>query len=150
MKRPSFDENWPSSWKTSYFYDLEEVFGPITNCGYAYAYQKRRGVTLRLVTEVLPPGARILDVAAAQGNFSLALAEMGYEVTWNDLRAELADYIRMHERGNLGFAPGNAFELNLPALSMECSSLRSLSTPRIRINSSPALLHSLGREVTSS
>jgi 2-polyprenyl-6-hydroxyphenyl methylase/3-demethylubiquinone-9 3-methyltransferase len=66
---------------------------------------------------VLTPGARILDIAAAQGNFSITLAEMGYEVTWNDLRADLADYVRLkRERGEIHFAPGNAFELNFPSL----------------------------------
>ena len=70
-----------------------------------------------MLTEVLSPGARILDVGAAQGNFSLALAELGYEVTWNDLRAELADYVPLkYEHGNLSFAPGNAFEIKLPSL----------------------------------
>ena len=68
-----------------------------------------------LLTDVLEPGARVLDLAAAQGNFSLALAEMGYEVTWNDLRAELAEYVRLkHERGQIQFEPGNAFDLKFP------------------------------------
>lgn len=70
-----------------------------------------------MLTEVLSPGARVLDIAAAQGNFSLALAELGFDVTWNDLRAELADYVRLkYERGKIGYAPGNAFELDFPAL----------------------------------
>ncbi len=117
MKHPTFDDSWPSSWKTSYHYDLEEIYGPFTHLGYAYAYKKRRRETLRLLTEVLPPGTRVLDVAAAQGNFSLTLAEMGYEVTWNDLRAELADYVRLkYERGAIRYAPGDAFEIDLPHL----------------------------------
>ena len=117
MKRVDFDENWPASWKASYLYDLEEVYGRIKNRGYAYAYDRRRRATFSLVTEVLPPGARILDVAAAQGNFSLALAELGFDVTWNDLRAELADYVRLkHENGKITFAAGNAFELAFPSL----------------------------------
>jgi 2-polyprenyl-6-hydroxyphenyl methylase/3-demethylubiquinone-9 3-methyltransferase len=96
---------------------LQEVYGEIGNRGYAYAYANRRRRTLELITEVLEPGARILDMAAAQGNFSLALAEMGYAVTWNDLRHELADYVQQkHERGILSFAPGNAFELDFPFL----------------------------------
>jgi 2-polyprenyl-6-hydroxyphenyl methylase/3-demethylubiquinone-9 3-methyltransferase len=67
------------------------------------------------VTEVLPPGARILDVAAAQGNFSLALAEMGYDVTWNDLREDLIKYVwQKYERGKLEFAPGSVFDLDFP------------------------------------
>jgi 2-polyprenyl-6-hydroxyphenyl methylase/3-demethylubiquinone-9 3-methyltransferase len=112
MRRVHAEATWPESWKLSYAYDLEEVYGEITHRGYAAAYRERRRHTLNLIAEVLPPGSRILDIAAAQGNFSIALAEMGYRVTWNDLRAELADYVRLkHERGNLAFAPGNAFEL---------------------------------------
>src|SRR5438067_913168 len=117
MKRVQPDESWPKIWQESYSYDLDEVYGEISNHGYAYAYQNRRRRTLRLLTEVVEPGARILDIAAAQGNFSLALAELGFDVTWNDLRAELADYVRLkYERGQLRFAPGNAFELQFPSL----------------------------------
>ena len=112
MRRVHAEATWPESWKLSYAYDLEEVYGEATHRGYANAYRERRRHTLNLVTEALAPGSQILDIAAAQGNFSIALAEMGYRVTWNDLRAELADYVRMkHERGDLVFAPGNAFEL---------------------------------------
>ncbi len=117
MKRVYLDDSWPDSWKYSYPYDLEEVYGESKNLGYTYAYSNRRRHALRLVTEVVAPGARILDIAAAQGNFSLALAEMGYKVTWNDLRGELADYVRLkHERGDVEFAPGNAFDLTFPVL----------------------------------
>jgi len=112
MKRVIPQENWPETWRYSYPYDLEEIYGEPRCYGYAYAYQNRRRHTLRMIQEVLPQGATILDVAAAQGNFSLSLAELGYEVTWNDLRADLADYVRMkHERGIVHYSPGNAFEL---------------------------------------
>ena len=112
-----FRHDWPESWKISHPYDLEEVYGPINIRGYAYAYANRRKQTLALLTEVLPPGSRVLDIAAAQGNFSLTLAEMGYDVTWNDLRVELADYVRLkYERGTLHYAPGNAFDLAFPHL----------------------------------
>ena len=116
MKRVYIRENWPKSWKYSYIYDLEEIYGEFTNRGYAYAYDHRRKQVLRLLTERLAPNARILDIAAAQGNFSIALAEMGYNVTWNDLREDLADYVRLKQQGGkIEFAPGNAFELNFPA-----------------------------------
>ncbi|MEY2520778.1 MAG: hypothetical protein QOF24_2537 [Verrucomicrobiota bacterium] len=117
MKRVKPDPNWPQSWKESYLYDQSEIYGEISHHGYAYAYAIRRRETLRLLREVLTPGARILDVAAAQGNFSLALAELGFDVTWNDLRVELADYVQLkHERGQVHFSPGNAFELQFPSL----------------------------------
>lgn len=117
MKRVEPRHDWPQSWKDSYAYDREEIYGEIAVHGYACAYQNRRRETLRLLQEVLAPGARVLDIAAAQGNFSLALAELGYDVTWNDLRAELAGYVRLkHERGPIEFAPGNVFDLHFPAL----------------------------------
>ena len=114
MRQPDYQENWPESWKLSHAYDLEEVFSQVRYYGYVYAYQRRMRETLDLVQRVARPPATVLDVAAAQGNFSLRLAEMGYRVTWNDLRADLADYVRLkHERGDLEFAPGNVFDLGL-------------------------------------
>lgn len=113
MRRPEPAADWPESWRTSLTYDRLEIFGEVSHYGYAYAYARRRASTLRLITEVLRPGARILDIAAAQGNFSLSLAELGYHVTWNDLRAELEPYVRLkHEHGTIDYRPGNAFELH--------------------------------------
>jgi len=114
MRHPIPQEDWPESWKKSYRFDLQEVFGQISNRGYAHAYHNRQQHALRLLAEKLDPGARILDVAAAQGNFSLALAEAGYRVTWNDLRDELIGYVRLkHERGEISYLPGNIFDLHV-------------------------------------
>ncbi len=116
MRRVYPDASWPDSWAYSYPYDLEEVYGEISNYGYAYAYKNRRTRTLRMITEVLKPGSKILDIAAAQGNFSIALAELGYDVTWNDLRSDLEGYVRAkHSQGMLTCAAGNAFDLNFPS-----------------------------------
>jgi 2-polyprenyl-6-hydroxyphenyl methylase/3-demethylubiquinone-9 3-methyltransferase len=101
------------SWAESYKYDCEEVFGVPVNLGYALAYRNRREETLKLIAEALKPGAAILDMAAAQGNFTLALAERGYRVTWNDLRGELVEYVqKKYEYGKVSYAVGNAFELD--------------------------------------
>lgn len=115
MKRIDRQPAWPPSWHSSFEYDLQEIYGQVTDLGYFYAYENRRRQALALIAEVLSPPARILDIGAAQGNFSLQLAEQGFEVTWNDLRGELADYVRLkHERGSLHFAVGSAFELQFP------------------------------------
>ncbi|MCX5949966.1 MAG: methyltransferase domain-containing protein [Cyanobacteria bacterium] len=59
----------------------------------------------------------MLDIAAAQGNFTLSLAEIGYQVTWNDLRDDLAGYVKLkHTFGDVAYAPGNAFDLDFPDL----------------------------------
>lgn len=114
MKKISFNESWPESWKYSYPYDEIEVYGgEAKDYGYAYAYENRKRHALDLLAKVLPKGSRILDVAAAQGNFSLALAELGYQVTWNDLRSELVDYVKIkYEFGQIEFKPGNVFDIN--------------------------------------
>jgi 2-polyprenyl-6-hydroxyphenyl methylase/3-demethylubiquinone-9 3-methyltransferase len=112
MRPLELQPDWAESWKVSHQYDLMELWGDTRHRGYAYAYANRRRATLALLTEVLAPGARVLDMAAAQGNFSIALAERGYRVTWNDLRGELEAYVRMKQRGGeIHYAPGNAFEL---------------------------------------
>ena len=57
--------------------------------------------------------AEIIDVAAAQGNFSLALAERGYRVVWNDLQADLQGYVQIkYESGDIRYLPGNAFDID--------------------------------------
>lgn len=112
MKRIDPQPSWPATWVRSYDFDRQEIYGEVRNRGYAYAYHNRMKATLALVESVAEPGSKVLDVAAAQGNFSLALAERGYDVTWNDLRDDLIGYVRLkHERGNISFLPGNLFDL---------------------------------------
>jgi 2-polyprenyl-6-hydroxyphenyl methylase/3-demethylubiquinone-9 3-methyltransferase len=113
MRKVEYSDSWLDSWKSSYKYDLLEIYGEDRTHGYVYAYANRRKHTIELVKKVASPGAKILDVAAAQGNFSLLLAELGYEVTWNDFRGELIDYVKLkHERGLIHYAPGNIFDIN--------------------------------------
>jgi 2-polyprenyl-3-methyl-5-hydroxy-6-metoxy-1,4-benzoquinol methylase len=112
VRRVPFDKTWPESWKLSHHYDELELHGAEARSGYVHTYRERRRRTLDLVKRAAPPPAKVLDVAAAQGNFALALAELGYDVTWNDLRADLADYVRLkHDKGTIHYAPGNALEL---------------------------------------
>lgn len=119
MKFIEYRDDWPESFRMSYHYDLMEIYDkvPPNRLGYAYQYQQRKGSIIELVKKNLPVNSTILDVAAAQGNFSLVLAEAGYRVIWNDLRAELADYVKLkYEKGNIRYAPGNVFELNFEEL----------------------------------
>lgn len=113
MRRPDFRADWPASWRTSYDYDKLEVFDGGRDAAYATAYRIRRRRTLELIESAASPPARVLDVAAAQGNLTLTLAERGYHVAWNDLRAELAGYVELkRERGHIDYLPGNLFELD--------------------------------------
>lgn len=112
MNRISPSENWPRSWLESYEYDRQEIYGEPIHYGYTYAYQNRLTQTLEMVRKVVAPPASIFDLAAAQGNYSLYLAEAGYDVTWNDLREELIGYVKLkHSHGTIRYQPGNVFEL---------------------------------------
>lgn len=114
MRTIPFNDAWPQTWKESHVYDRLEVFSDekLDNLGYHYAYKMRQGKTLALVEKYVPAGGEVLDIAAAQGNFSLLMAEAGYKVTWNDLRGELIDYVKMkYERGNIEYLAGNCFEV---------------------------------------
>ena len=113
MRRLQFDDAWPDSWRYSYAYDLQEVYGEVTRYGYAYAYQARRDAALALLCGAVSAGSRVLDVAAAQGNFTVALAERGYDVTWNDLRSDLVYVELKREHGVVRYAPGNVFDLEI-------------------------------------
>jgi 2-polyprenyl-6-hydroxyphenyl methylase/3-demethylubiquinone-9 3-methyltransferase len=112
MRRVLPEDWWPDSWRNSYTYDLLEVYDDRTNAGYSFAYQNRMRQALELVQRAGPPGCRVLDAAAAQGNLSLRLAEIGYHVTWNDIREELSGYVaQKHECGTIEYLPGNVLEL---------------------------------------
>lgn len=116
MKEPLPEPSWPKTWARAYEFDLQEVYQSKSVSGYALAYSSRRTATLEMVRRYLPPGAKILDVAAAQGNFSIALAEMGYDVTWNDLRSDLVGYVKLkHDSANLDYVTGDVFELEFDA-----------------------------------
>ncbi len=113
MRRPQLDPNWPESWRDSYAYDCIEIWGDLRHRGHTYAYDIRRRVAIDLVRKAAPAGSRVLDVAAAQGNFALALAELGYDVVWNDLREDLVGYVQLkHEYGNIEYCPGDVFGLD--------------------------------------
>jgi 2-polyprenyl-3-methyl-5-hydroxy-6-metoxy-1,4-benzoquinol methylase len=118
MLRPEPQPDWPASWQDAYQYDLKEVFPPFaTPRGHGYAYRQRLAHTLSMVEAVTPPHAKVIDIAAAQGNFALSLAERGYDVTWNDLRTELAGYVHLkHQSGAISFLPGDVFSLS----ALEC------------------------------
>jgi 2-polyprenyl-3-methyl-5-hydroxy-6-metoxy-1,4-benzoquinol methylase len=117
MKFIEYHNSWPESYKLSYYYDLIEAYGKVSPnmLGYSYQYKNRKKSVLDLIKYYLPNGGEILDVAAAQGNFTLELAEAGYEVTWNDLREELAGYVQLkYEKGVIHFRSGNILNFNSP------------------------------------
>ncbi len=102
-------------WQQARRWDALEVWGerlPWRARGYAYAYRVRHEAAVAALKLGCPPPARVLDVGAAGGNFTLPLAEAGYRMVWNDLRRELIPLVRAkHERGRVEFRAENLFDL---------------------------------------
>ena len=116
MKLPEWNEQWSPLWKECWLYDQMEFGNNKSSLGYTYAYRNRFEAITNAVLRLLPAASQstILDIAAAQGNFSLFLAERGYRVVWNDLREALIPYVQLkYEHGNIDYRPGNAFEIAL-------------------------------------
>lgn len=112
-------QGWPQSWKDAYRFDRVELYGDRTNLGRTYQYRNRLATVMALVRSVIGPGARVLDVAAAQGNYSIALAREGYCVTWNDIREELAGYVEMKAAGlPIDYRAGDILRLGLSGFDL--------------------------------
>jgi 2-polyprenyl-6-hydroxyphenyl methylase/3-demethylubiquinone-9 3-methyltransferase len=113
VRKPTWSDEWPESWKQAYRIDEVELWGNRIDVGHTYAYQRRFAESTRQVARYLPPGSSIIDVAAGQGSFTVWLADHGYKVTWNDLRGDLEGYVRLRDdSGMVSYLPGNALELD--------------------------------------
>jgi len=115
MKFVSFDVSWSSSIKKLYEYDLLEIYGNSnkSNLEYKIPYWNRRRLVLLALKRKRGSIKSIFDVGAAQGNFSLTLAEDGFDVTWNDIREDIVDYVKSkYEHGRVDFVLGNIFDIN--------------------------------------
>lgn len=114
MKKLQLISDWPESWQNSWHYDQREFFDPQPDSSYSFSYRYRFDRTLEALRQALAPASTVLDIGAAQGNFSLRLAELGHHVLWNDLREELSGYVKLkHENGDIEYMPGNIFDLKL-------------------------------------
>lgn len=105
--------DWPESWRTSHHFDRVELWGEDQYTGYATMYADRRAHVLAAVDALATRPLRVLDIAAAQGNFSIAMAERGHHVTWNDFRGELEGYVRLKSplAAGMDFVSGNILDV---------------------------------------
>jgi 2-polyprenyl-6-hydroxyphenyl methylase/3-demethylubiquinone-9 3-methyltransferase len=97
-------------------FDLRDIDASNPYDFWRLKYLDRIHAILRRVRYYARPGARTLEIGAAQGNISLLLAEAGYDATAVDLRKDFLDYSRKkYERGSMNWICGNAFELPFEA-----------------------------------
>jgi SAM-dependent methyltransferase len=116
LKRPTLNPESPSELERTYKYDNWEFFGDpegrMTPPEYRSRYMSRFSWVINMVQRYVPEGSSILDMAAGSGNFGLTFADMGYLVTWNDLRPYLEDYVTAKDdSGRMSYHVGDAFGL---------------------------------------
>ena len=59
--------------------------------------------TMRYIQKFLKPGAKILEIGAATGRYSIALAKMGYDVTAVDLTPKHVEIMKSKSQGMSNF-----------------------------------------------
>lgn len=90
--------------------DERHYYHPNRRKAAVMAYFLRLDEVLRLVRE-RAPGRRVADLASAQGNFGLLLAEAGFDVTALDLNEEFLRYARRkHTHGAFRCVQANLLE----------------------------------------
>jgi len=110
LKRLKYNSEWSEEFKRLWRNDYIQMWNPqLMPLEYIF-YQYRLRLILRWVE--LIQARKILDIGAAQGNFSLLLAEKGCEVKMNDINQNYLEYAMLkYERGNLQSIPGNIMEM---------------------------------------
>ena len=74
-------------------FDEAQIFNPNKRQASVMEYHLRLHEIVRTVQE-LSPGPRVADLACGQGNFSLLLAELGFDVTAVDIKPEFLSYLK--------------------------------------------------------
>jgi 2-polyprenyl-3-methyl-5-hydroxy-6-metoxy-1,4-benzoquinol methylase len=94
--------------------DERYLFNPNRRKASVMGYMIRFEEVLKLV-ERFAPGKRVADLACAQGNFGLALAERGFDVTAVDLKSEFLNYAKKkHTHGSFTTVQANLMEYRDP------------------------------------
>jgi len=108
-----------SDWERQYAWGDDERYLYNTNRRKAsvMGFFLRLDTVRALVRRYLPKGSSIADLACAQGNFSLTLAEDGYDVTAVDLLDEFLNFAKKkYTHGKLKTLRSNIIEFRSPEL----------------------------------
>lgn len=123
MKLPKRDDLENKCEIFLYYCDKNEFF---KSCGLpAYRYKSRFFPITEYIINSLPKNTKILDVGSASCNFSLYLANMGYNVFALDIKPEFISYAKKKvstemENRNIKFIVQDGFNISFPPNSFDC------------------------------
>jgi len=110
MRRPVIDPSWPDDVAEIYRNDMREIWDPSIERHMFNSYHNQLDLYLSIAARY--DAKTVLDIGAAQATLALLLAESGRSVTAVDIRPQFLEYAKSrHERGDVRFIAGNAFEL---------------------------------------
>lgn len=95
----------------SKYLEYDEDTRLVSNRGHNVEYL----TTMRYIQKFLKPGAKILEIGAATGRYSIALAKMGYDVTAVDLVSQHVEVMKSKSRRlkNFRCMVADALDLNM-------------------------------------
>jgi len=93
MKLPKRFELKDSDAKYLYLHDIREFFG--RKSWHRYSYMNRFYTIIDFIKQNVNENSTIIDVGCAQGNFTLTLAEIGYNIYGIDLRLSFIAYAKL-------------------------------------------------------
>jgi 2-polyprenyl-6-hydroxyphenyl methylase/3-demethylubiquinone-9 3-methyltransferase len=102
--------------------DRYEIDHPVLHNRVRLHYLDRMSAPFRAVRRFFPEPAstKVADLGCAQGNLSLRLAELGYQVTAVEQDPAALSYIRLKQQsGALELKPGNLMNVDLPTNHFE-------------------------------
>jgi ubiquinone/menaquinone biosynthesis C-methylase UbiE len=122
MKLPSKDKFSNQEMHYLYQCDLNEFFS--TKTWGNYLYTERFNFIADFIHEHISKGSKIVDIGCAQGNYSISLAEQGYEVIGIDIRPNFLKYARLKlediGKNNMHFCVGDAKNLSYSGDAFDC------------------------------
>ena len=122
MKLPERVELKGSDAKYLYKHDIKEFFGG--KSWERYVYMNRFCTIISFTKKYLPINSAVIDVGSAQGNFSLTLAKIGYEVYGVDIRPTFITYAKLkmteEEKSNVEWIGADAKNLPFQSNSTDC------------------------------
>jgi 2-polyprenyl-3-methyl-5-hydroxy-6-metoxy-1,4-benzoquinol methylase len=94
-------------------HDLKEMHSKDKSSIERILYKEHRELVLKIIEDGIErKNTKVLDVACAQGNYSIALAEMGYTVFATDINMNFLTYANIKDDKNLvEFISCNAFSM---------------------------------------
>lgn len=100
--------------------DQRNFYNPMKKKAAVLGCHLRLETVVEIVRNEVRPGGRVADLASAQGNYALTLAEAGYDVTAVDLNEDFLKYARKkYTHGTFRTVQANIMEYRDP-LGFDC------------------------------